>query len=74
MLLDIHTAVCGNPELGVPGLVITVKQNSDDIASLKQTRQNGFVVGKLGSIIIGFVVSLSFIGCFVVAVYEALKK
>ena len=72
-LADIHTAVCGNNELGVPGLVATVKQHGDQILSLESTRNNGLVLGKASSIVVGFVVSLSFIGCFFVAIYEALK-
>ncbi|MGO9705592.1 MAG: hypothetical protein ACLPYZ_10260 [Limisphaerales bacterium] len=74
LLQDIHLAVCGNKEYGVNGLVEDVKQHGEDIESLKKTRAEGLVIGKASSVIIGLLVSISFIGCFFVAVYEALKN
>lgn len=74
MLHDIYLAVCGDPNLGVPGLVDTVRANSADIKNLKDTRSAGVVLGKFGSIVLGLLVSLSFLGCFIVAVWEAIKK
>ena len=74
LLADIHTAVCGNVDMGVPGLVNTVKSHSTRLESLEASKNGGVAVSKFGSVVLGILVSLSFIGCFSVAIYEACKK
>ena len=73
LLSDIHTAVCGNTELGVPGLVKIVKKHGEDIDDLKAVRTGGLVLSKAGSMIIGGLVALAVIGGFVLSVIAILK-
>ena len=72
-LQDIHLAVCGNPELGVPGLVEVVRKHGASIKSLEETRNGGLVLSRAGSVFVGGLVAMATIGCFGVALYEALK-
>ena len=73
LLADIHMAVCGDTTLGVPGLVQIVGRHDTDISMLKQTRNNGMLLGRVGNYIVAGAVSISFIGCFVIAVYEMIR-
>jgi hypothetical protein len=60
--------------MGVPGLVSTVKSHSKRLELLEASKTGGVAVSKFGSVVLGILVSLSFIGCFAVAIYEACKK
>ena len=73
LLADIHTAVCGNPELGVPGLVKIVKRQGEEIESLQSLRAGGLVLTKAGSMIIGGLVALAAIGGFILSVLALMK-
>ena len=73
LLADIHTAVCGNPELGIPGLVNIVSGHGKDIRELKAIRAGGLVLSRAGSIIIGILVAFAAVGGFVLSVIALVK-
>ena len=64
---DIHTAVCGNAQLGIPGLVVTVEKHAVDIAALQAIKSGGLVLTKAGSVIVAGLIMLAAVGSFILS-------
>jgi hypothetical protein len=70
MVTDIHTAVCGNPKLGINGLVHDVKAANQRISSLEETRDRGMTVGRASIIVGSFCVGLAVLAGAIISVAE----
>ena len=71
---DIHLAVCGNPELGVAGLVQDMAQVKARIIPLEEAKNGTITVWKSVTIVGSLVVGVAVIAGSIVAVFEFIVR
>ena len=73
-LNEIHLAVCGDPTLGVNGLVRDMADVRKRIEPLEKAKQDTMTLGRASRLIGGFVVGIFAIAAAIVTVLEFIKK